>query len=58
MKDKGVGGQRTSLRIPLLEGVGVMKDKKLKFEEIQSVGTGRVRTHSAISALDQIYLDT
>ena len=37
MKDKGVGGQRTSLRIPLFEGVGVMKVKKLKFEEIQSV---------------------
>jgi hypothetical protein len=35
-----------------------MEDKKLKFEEIQAVGTGRLRTHSAISALDQIHLDT
>ncbi len=58
MKDKGVGGQKTRLRIPLLEGVGVMQDKKLQFEEIQVVGTGRVRTHSAISTLDQIHLDT
>ena len=58
MKDKGVGGQRTRLRIPLLEGVGVMQDKKLQFEEIQVVRTGRVRTHNAISTLDQIHFDT